>query len=828
MTVMMRRPNPVLAKMESFLEQGDDLDAVELEMPKKGSLLRCGTSLESLPSRKSSQPTIPSLEAPPEESVYKDEDDEEETESTPKADFTRRWLGCPPEKMDDAFVQSKATDLDPSGQPLDISLRFLFLQSIPSVLAEGMGRNLVALNVSSNNLCSLHGLKNLPRLLELKAYACELTTLEGLEAPKLVKLDVSDNKLDNSAFLSLAKMRSLEVLNVDKNDIDSLEGVSTIQLKELYASTNKIKNLGTSLHRITSLETLHLDENLLGPSIQAFCFQDLVNLTELSLRQNLLRDISFMHVEKLPGQLGLIPSRENIAQRNLMIHCETLPALQYLYVQRNEINKVAITPCQNMLELNLENNLMEKITDEFVTSFPNLEVCYLAGNRFSTLADWSKLRDIKTVVEISVNDNPWLDGLSNGTRRSQILREIPRLQTVDEESVVAEGMEETIKAVSNPLMHCKSSSYRYYNESALNAWEARQMKTLNTIDCQIQKRLEEGDDALKSMTRYLIHADAVLKKEYELRSKEELDGEARGEAPLSSIADVGDWSYNACEKYNPPKQSKSSKLRRRLDQAKTFEAIEEEPSCPASPLNALEGLNDALVPILDPPLPLYTDEVPDLCVDNMGAIADDEDSCSDDDDNDDAEKKADDDDCSCHEYESSMMTQKKISVIMTEEDDSYAFDDDDLPEKGLPPLEELDNIINNFNNNDDDMMISKSDNDDEEDVVSVEDDEEVAYINARKSSMISTTTAATSCYTESWADAGTSARDHYRPASEMTETTTTTPMTKEEEPSMTSGTVSGRGSKQNYTTPDMDPRPLRIEARAKRKSARPARTRAKS
>eukprot|EP00397_Hematodinium_sp_SG-2012_P016473 GEMP01016809.1.p1 GENE.GEMP01016809.1~~GEMP01016809.1.p1 ORF type:complete len:687 (+),score=172.43 GEMP01016809.1:119-2179(+) len=565
---MTRRTNPILARMEALMREGD-IEAVELDTPHmvRGlSSFNKGVLPPVLPPTQAlQQPDVPARSISPEQSEHLD--------SKPKADCSRRWLGHPTD-VDEELLRSHAEDMDASGQPIDISLRFLFLQAVPRVFSEGAGRNLVSLDLSSNNLRSLHGLTNLPRLLELKVYGCELNCLEGLEAPRLAKLDVSDNKLETPALEFLRKIRSVEVLTIDKNLLESLDGVGVLRLKELYASQNIICDLGTSLHRLASLETLHIDDNRLGPTIDAMAFRDLENLSELSVKGNLLRDVNFLEIEKLPGELGFVSQGQRHEGRNVWVLSPTLPSLQHFYAQQNEILRITLPPLTNILEVNLEDNLIETVTNEFVASFPRVEAIYLARNRIDDSSGWHKLANMENLVELSILDNPWTNDLTEVSNRTSVLQMLPHLQVVDDHVLESRNKEKVV----DPLMHCKGSNLRCFTETSLAAWRAQLLKTLGAIDSQIAKTVQDSEQELHNMAKYLEHCDTVMKREHELRAATELASENLM-AP-NFVQDDGDWSLSVCNTYHPMKThaapTKSNKVRSRIDSAKAFDPIPEE------------------------------------------------------------------------------------------------------------------------------------------------------------------------------------------------------------------------------------------------------------
>jgi Leucine-rich repeat (LRR) protein len=235
------------------------------------------------------------------------------------------------------------------------------------------------LNLQNNNITSLNGLNNVSdtlvylnldnnRLGETNVTPNNNTI--GRYFDKLVNLQVlslEDNHLTNMICLELKKLRSLRVLNLNRNEItkiDGLQGVSET-LKELYLNRNKIRFLdhsGTTavseLSFIPNLQILQIEENgvrsldgitHLTTLVQFGCSSnrigdmgELEKLTELSA-YGYLRDIS----------LAFNPvSRKSIYRPTVIHYCPSLITLDGKEISTEERQRSAMFFNQDYYQTN--------------------------------------------------------------------------------------------------------------------------------------------------------------------------------------------------------------------------------------------------------------------------------------------------------------------------------------------------------------------------------------------------------------------------------------------------------------------------------------------
>ena len=157
--------------------------------------------------------------------------------------------------------------------------------------------NLEYLNASGNNLHTLDPIKDLYSLEELDVSSNQLRDIQALHGYRqLRKLNISRNNLYTMDISSVAGMLNLEVLNLKKSKVDSLEYLENCKkLRELKINTENgpfsYAVLGT-LPKLTKLDM---------SGMRRFTVDDLNYIThieELNLDTNLVSDISPLLVMK--------------------------------------------------------------------------------------------------------------------------------------------------------------------------------------------------------------------------------------------------------------------------------------------------------------------------------------------------------------------------------------------------------------------------------------------------------------------------------------------------------------------------------------------------
>ena len=99
----------------------------------------------------------------------------------------------------------------------EINLSLNRVASVPTGL---LPKCLKSLDLSSNQLKDCRGFVGLPNLISLDLSINQITVLTGIDLPALKHLGLQSNKL--TTLKGIEKLRSLETLNVDRNELKSL------------------------------------------------------------------------------------------------------------------------------------------------------------------------------------------------------------------------------------------------------------------------------------------------------------------------------------------------------------------------------------------------------------------------------------------------------------------------------------------------------------------------------------------------------------------------------------------------------------------------------
>ncbi|KAM0790169.1 hypothetical protein ACM66B_005488 [Microbotryomycetes sp. NB124-2] len=210
------------------------------------------------------------------------------------------------------------------------TLRTLLIASnrLTSIASFGHLQNLERIDLSDNQLDSLHQLSCLRHLRELKADRNLIADLTGLaELDGLVRLSLAENVIETVDFAS-CKWSRLELLNLNRNKIGSIEGVESLQalsllnldhnrvtmiepklvmtrLRVLRLCDNPIKALDVSF--VPKLRTLYVDSARLGTVYGTETLRKLENLSirdqdgeALTLTMRDVRDIRRLYLSGNP------------------------------------------------------------------------------------------------------------------------------------------------------------------------------------------------------------------------------------------------------------------------------------------------------------------------------------------------------------------------------------------------------------------------------------------------------------------------------------------------------------------------------------------------
>lgn len=255
----------------------------------------------------------------------------------------------------------------------------------------------------SNNLLSVLApdlLKGLDQLLLVDLSQNKLTnsyvnreTFAGLV--RLLRLNLSFNKLTRLDPRMFQDLRSLEELNLENNEIETISRgafADLVKLKELSVSRNKLKIIEEfPFSNLFVLSDLYLDDNQLA-TIHPRAFENITYLKNLGLNGN-----------KLSGVPQAI---------------KKLRFLKSLDIGKNNISVVDNTSFEGLEELvglRLVDNKIVNVSVDAFSTLPMLQVLNLATNRIERIEKGAF--DLNPMVAVRLDGNRLTDikGIFNGS-----------------------------------------------------------------------------------------------------------------------------------------------------------------------------------------------------------------------------------------------------------------------------------------------------------------------------------------------------------------------------------------------------------------------------
>jgi len=211
---------------------------------------------------------------------------------------------------------------------------------------------------------------------KLDAKQMKLTNVEALQAYEHLRyVNLSQNFLENISTLN--KLRSLLWLKINQNRLESARLEKLPYLQVVDFSGNKIRNVLGIEH--PHLEQLNLNHNDI-PSLEGLEPKDLPNLISLQLRSNQLSSTSgvenFKNLKHLFIAANRITSLEGIS---------TLDSLEILHIRDNQIQSFGenfVDGClKNLRYINLRANNVDKMEEvKKLSILPKLTELVLTDN----------------------------------------------------------------------------------------------------------------------------------------------------------------------------------------------------------------------------------------------------------------------------------------------------------------------------------------------------------------------------------------------------------------------------------------------------------------
>lgn len=197
----------------------------------------------------------------------------------------------------------------------------------------------------------------------------------GLEWLALHDNQITSEKMGKRVF---AKLKNLERLYLDHNNLTKMPTPLPRSLKELHLTYNQISkvppNALEGLENLTALYLRHNQIHEIGSNLRG-------------LKSLILADLSYNQLRKVPD--GLPGSLEQLYLENNQIHTvpddyfKVSPKLLYVRLSHNSLTNEGVSPnafnTSSLLELDLSYNRLQKIP-RVSTSLENL---YLQGNKIN-------------------------------------------------------------------------------------------------------------------------------------------------------------------------------------------------------------------------------------------------------------------------------------------------------------------------------------------------------------------------------------------------------------------------------------------------------------
>ena len=163
----------------------------------------------------------------------------------------------------------------------------------------------------------------------------DLSSLNGMEFPKLVELILTDNKITDLSPLNNKEFPKLEKLSLSYNQIQTLfHNIKLPELVELYLSHNGITDLSPlNGMEFPKLEKLHLYNNRIT-DLSPLNSMKFPQLKELTLGKNKIIDLSPLTRMKFPKLVELDLSKNRITDISPLYHMN-FPCLQIFNITYN-------------------------------------------------------------------------------------------------------------------------------------------------------------------------------------------------------------------------------------------------------------------------------------------------------------------------------------------------------------------------------------------------------------------------------------------------------------------------------------------------------------
>ncbi|XP_058057854.1 insulin-like growth factor-binding protein complex acid labile subunit [Anopheles bellator] len=264
-------------------------------------------------------------------------------------------------------------------------------------------------------------------------YLQELPNAIFIRFNDLRSLDVCDSRVNNLQDFALNGLRSLETLNLSRNNLTTVKSWSDYDLETLLVldlRRNLIRAINEASFRrypalmklnlavnyigevpegtfkpVAGLKNLNLGKNLLT-SVDAGMLRGLTKLTHLALHHNRIRTIHLDAFES-NGHLRSLQLQDNLLEAFEPELLANLPRLTFLNVSSNElvaVGNLSFKSNGDLRVLDLSYNRIEQLEDNSFRGLYDLEVLNVSNNHIQSVSKYV-LKDFTNLHELNLAAN---------------------------------------------------------------------------------------------------------------------------------------------------------------------------------------------------------------------------------------------------------------------------------------------------------------------------------------------------------------------------------------------------------------------------------------
>jgi Leucine-rich repeat (LRR) protein len=259
-------------------------------------------------------------------------------------------------------------------------------------------------------------------MLQLKNLSLSRNEIESIETDSfltesfesnILQLYLSENKLAKIQQRTFNGLFKLEILHLDKNEIEEIDENSfsnepfESNILQLYLSHNKLTKIQQrTFNGLFKLELLHLDKNIIE-EIEKNSFTNLNDLKELKIESNKIKIIKngiFLGKTNLEKLFLYQNAIENIES----IPFNTLRSLKKLHLISNKIKQIKFghfIHLQSLEELRLDKNEIGTFDANTFIGLDSLNTLDLSANKIKNLKNYAFLSLINVIkLDLHLND----------------------------------------------------------------------------------------------------------------------------------------------------------------------------------------------------------------------------------------------------------------------------------------------------------------------------------------------------------------------------------------------------------------------------------------